>query len=100
MKRFRQTIQRWRSKTLRCIDCGCRPWDKGEDFYIRNPLWKLIVPEDGVICIGCFETRLGRKLVRTDFSLWFRNNRWFGDKRRKINNPPSARLADRLKLRA
>jgi hypothetical protein len=73
----------------------------GEDFYVTHGLWILTVPEakrDGIICIGCFEKRLGRKLTKRDFAPWFRKNRWHGDQRRLINDPPSRRLAERLKL--
>lgn len=86
---------------LRCTDCRCKPWDMGEDFYVSDGLWMLTMPvakRDNVICIGCFEKRLGRKLTRVDFKKWFRGNRWYGDQRRKLNDPPSKRLIDRMKL--
>jgi hypothetical protein len=63
-----------------------------EDFHVHNELWDATVPEEGgvriwqwnadgsrssrrrdtetsiVMCIGCFEKRLGRQLVRSDFT--------------------------------
>ncbi len=84
----------------RCIDCKCQAWRKGEDFYVHDKLWKKVVPEGGIICIKCFEERMGRRLRPNDFKRWFRNNRWWGNQKRKINNPPSKRLQDRLGLRA
>jgi hypothetical protein len=53
---------------------------------------------DDIICVGCFEKRLGRKLNRNDFQPWFRNNCWYGDKKKPLNDPPSERLIDRLQL--
>ena len=88
---------------LVCTDCHIEPWNMGEDFYVNDGLWYLTLPKikwESVICIGCFEKRLGRKLARKDFKLWFRNNRCWGNQRRKLNDPPSDRLADRLKLKA
>ncbi|HKX76093.1 MAG TPA: hypothetical protein VJR05_11975 [Acidimicrobiia bacterium] len=75
--------------SLRCYDCGIDAWmfeEDGqlvhEDFYVPNELWDSVCPddmveryiEDGVefgdghfiICIGCFEKRLGRELTRGD----------------------------------
>ena len=86
---------------LRCTDCRSRPWDKGEDFYVTDGLWLTIMPvkkRDHVICIGCFEKRLGRRLTRRDFKPWFRNNCWYKNKKKKLNDPPSKRLAERLQL--
>lgn len=84
---------------LKCTDCGCKPWDMGEDFYVCDGLWVLVMPKkkrDNIICIGCFEERLGRKLRRTDFKKWFRNNGCWGNRRIPLNDPPSARLINRL----
>jgi len=89
--------------SLRCSDCRCRPWAEGEDFYVLKGLWHLVIPRSkwgDVICIGCFEKRLGRKLEKKDFARWFRNNRWWGNRYRKVNHPPSERLSDRLQLMA
>jgi len=85
-----------------CVDCGCHPWRRGEDFYVNNGLWKFVMRENAtaIICIGCFEHRLGRPLVKRDIAKWFRKNRWWGDQRRKLNNPPSKRLREILGLGA
>lgn len=81
-----------------CIDCKCLPWSIGEDFYVNDKLWKSTVPDNGIICIECFEKRLGRKLTKRDFKPWFRKNRCFGDQRWKLNRHPSQRLKERLGL--
>jgi hypothetical protein len=90
-------------RSLCCFDCGGEPWGHGEDFYVRNSLWLLVIPSrkrTGIICLDCFEKRLGRRLIRKDFQIWFRENRWFGDNRRKINHPISLKLSQRIKKRA
>lgn len=84
-----------------CPDCGVNAWNKGEDFYVTDRIWKSTIPNhmrDDVFCIGCFESRLGRKLQKRDFKAWFHTNRWWGDKTRKVNERPSDRLKERLKL--
>lgn len=74
-----------------CTDCGIDAWvieEDGnivhEDFYVSNELWDATCPDDNVvrwttsdgtelgqgrfvICIGCFERRLGRQLTLRDF---------------------------------
>jgi hypothetical protein len=73
-----------------CPDCGIDAWrfEEGgrivhEDFYVHDELWDATCPDDDivrwtqngtdfaqgrfVICIGCFEKRLGRQLTRQDF---------------------------------
>jgi hypothetical protein len=76
-----------------CRDCGIEAWNQWdeqqgchahEDFYVHDELWDGACPddlieevrfEDGttgrngtyVLCIGCFEQRLGRPLIAADF---------------------------------
>jgi hypothetical protein len=69
-----------------CVDCGIDAWnqpDGHEDFYVHNDLWDSVCPDDNVkqwveggvtlregtfvICIECFEERLGRRLTPSDF---------------------------------
>jgi hypothetical protein len=92
-----------------CPDCGIDAWgieEDGqvvhEDFYVANELWDAVCPDDNVrryvedgvdfgegnfvICIGCFERRLGRKLTREDLRV--EPSLLFGV-------PPSKRYQDR-----
>lgn len=55
----------------RCFTCGQNTGD-GEDFYVHDDLWSTYGVE-GMLCIGCLETRLGRKLVPEDFKDGFRD---------------------------
>jgi len=73
-----------------CHDCGIDAWDFEEDgrtvteeFYVSNELWDAAAPDDEVIrwttedgtdlgqgrfvlCLACFERRLGRTLTKDD----------------------------------
>jgi hypothetical protein len=54
-----------------CNDCGVDtasfPDGKSEYYMVHDGLWSQAGMEDGDLCIGCLETRLGRKLAPTDF---------------------------------
>ncbi len=96
-----------------CPDCGLAAWrlkeghrEAHEDFYVHDELWDTVCPDDQivewteggitfregrfVICIGCFERRLGRELNREDFT---------GPPRRLFGVPPSYRFRSRWKRR-
>lgn len=51
-----------------CYDCNEDTWD--EYYMIRDPLWVLatISKPAHLLCIGCVEHRLGRKLTKADFT--------------------------------
>lgn len=52
-----------------CLDCTIYTSELGEYFTIRKATWLAAVPEDdGMLCIGCVEQRLGRKLTYDDFT--------------------------------
>ena len=58
-----------------CIDCekpDCWAFMEDgihvhEDFYVHDSLFEATCPDGGIICIPCFEKRLGRPLTRDDF---------------------------------
>lgn len=51
-----------------CLDCQQNTSVLNEYYMVNFSLWIQCVPEDeGMLCIGCLETRLGRQLVSTDF---------------------------------
>ena len=54
------------SETL-CVDCAVETIH--DEFYIvENDVWSAAQgPDDGCLCIGCLETRLGRQLHGGDF---------------------------------
>jgi len=54
---------------LACLDCQVVPVE--EHYMLYDALWLGINPKDeGVLCIGCAERRLGRQLKPTDFTGW------------------------------
>lgn len=87
-----------------CRDCGINAWSftadgrrVHEDFYVHDGLWDAVCPDDGVegtyvLCIGCFERRLGRRLTREDLKHGANVARapWPGR-----GTPPSSRFVDR-----
>jgi hypothetical protein len=53
---------------FKCMDCGINTKDINEYYMVEDELWLKAVPEDeGMLCIGCLEKRLGRKLNKNDF---------------------------------
>ena len=52
-----------------CIDCRENTSDMDEYYMVRDAVWRAATGEipDGMLCVGCLEARLGRRLDRTDF---------------------------------
>lgn len=103
-----------------CRDCGIEAWHQWdeaqgcyahEDFYVHHELWDSVCPDDlveefrdengevsgrngtYVLCIGCFEERLGRQLTRQDFSYHEPDEGYW---RLLVGRPASTRFRDRL----
>lgn len=55
-----------------CVDCGVDTYARGVDEYymVHNEVWAAagMLPRDGMLCIGCLEARLGRRLTAVDFT--------------------------------
>jgi hypothetical protein len=50
-----------------CVDCGI---DTIHEYYmVTDEVWRLagMLRHGGMLCIGCLETRIKRRLVRDDF---------------------------------
>jgi hypothetical protein len=62
-----------------CFDCGQDTGEYGlnEYYAVHNHVWALtgLGPEDGLLCVGCLERRIGRQLSGGDFPDVF-INRW------------------------
>jgi len=76
-------------KRFICIDC-IKDTGKIAKFYmLRDEVWALTgLGTTGMLCIGCAEGRIGRKLVKLDFNLSYLNT---------MPMARSMRLSDRLK---
>ena len=52
-----------------CLDCGADTDAINESYLLHDELWHKVNPaEAGMLCVGCCERRLGRKLRRNDFT--------------------------------
>lgn len=76
-------------KKWKCLDCKQDTGKIGEHYFVHTTLWLSIVGSiSGMLCISCFETRLGRQLVKSDFTDAYINRLNYGVK--------SQRLVERL----
>ena len=57
---------------LFCVDCkqNVGPLGLDEIYMVQDSLWALarMTPTGGMLCIGCLELRIGRRLVAGDFT--------------------------------
>jgi hypothetical protein len=58
--------------TAPCHDCGINTLplaqpDRAEYYMVQHAIWDEFGPDKGYMCIGCLETRMGRKLNSADF---------------------------------
>jgi hypothetical protein len=53
-----------------CVDCGADTLRLGEYYMVWRDVWAAAGPDcdDGMLCIGCLEARLGRRLSTLDFT--------------------------------
>ena len=57
-----------RMESMLCIECGVDTGDIDEYYMVQDEVWHHVNPDrDGMLCIGCLEKRLGRKLTPADF---------------------------------
>lgn len=56
-------------KRFLCRDCGICTHEINEYYMVLNEVWleSGLKKYDGMLCIGCLEARLGRKLEHKDF---------------------------------
>jgi hypothetical protein len=55
-------------KKFLCLDCYVDTGKIHEHYFIETILWLSVVgSKTGMLCIGCLENRLGRRLVPSDF---------------------------------
>ena len=75
------------ARCFACLDCGfdCHSDEGGEYYMVHDRVWKEARPEDwGMLCVGCLEKRLGRRLTPRDFT------------GAPVNNPHVKRKSDRI----
>lgn len=52
-----------------CLDCGDNTFYKEEYYMLRDEVWDSVA-DQGMLCVSCFENRLGRSLNSADFALY------------------------------
>lgn len=73
-----------------CVECKANTADLDEYYMVTDEIWAEVgmTPNGGMLCIGCLEDRLQRRLTRSDFPNY------------PVNSGPyfkrSERLRDRL----
>ena len=52
-----------------CKDCGVNTKEIGEYYAVHDPVWRQsgLGENDGKLCLGCLEKRIGRQLTPEDF---------------------------------
>lgn len=88
----------WPINISSCADCGVGTNTLGEYYMVCDAIWQQAwagrrkswhgeVPGTEILCIGCLEQRLGRKLMRCDFT------------DATVNNPDDPTISERLRDR-
>lgn len=76
-------------KKFLCLDCEIDTGKIHEHYFIVTDLWLSVVgSKNGMLCVGCLESRIGRLLTKFDFPDVTINNPKYEAK--------SQRLMDRL----
>ena len=58
-----------------CVDCGYNTI--GDEYYmVHDEVWQAAGMDEGMLCVGCLETRLGRMLGADDFPRVPVNDEW------------------------
>jgi len=71
-----------------CLDCKRDTSQLREHYFLKGEIWSRVHSSAiGMLCIGCVETRLGRKLTASDFT------------DAHINDPKRYEMSDRLRSR-
>jgi hypothetical protein len=74
-----------------CLDCSRDTAVAREYYMVRKKLWLAANPSGkGMLCVGCLEKRLGRRLTPTDFTDCLLNTEF------SPCGPKSRRLKSRL----
>jgi len=60
--------QREIERRFKCKDCKVNTGTIAEYYMVEDRVWKKAGNEAGMLCIGCLEDRLGRRLHTNDFS--------------------------------
>lgn len=74
------------NKKMVCHDCGKNVCENPVDYFmVMDELWNQYGVGRGLLCLSCFEKRLGRPLVKEDIKICELNIEW---------NPYTRKLLD------
>jgi hypothetical protein len=66
--RVRQWAPRASLPDFDCRDCGVNTRVLEEYYFVRPEIWRQAKGDKRMLCIGCLERRLGRRLGQRDFA--------------------------------
>jgi hypothetical protein len=66
--RVAELENRWKAR-FRCVDCEFDTLDQ-QYYMVSDELWARtgLGPQDGMLCLACFERRSGHRLQAIDFT--------------------------------
>lgn len=68
VRSIRRVVRRYRNwEKWFCLDCGEHTGRMGEFYMVEDWVWADGAGGSGMLCIGCLEERLGRRLESRDF---------------------------------
>lgn len=77
-------------KRFLCLDCQVDTGKIHEHYFIHTEIWLSVVgSKKGMLCVGCLENRLKRRLTHLDFPAITVNNPRY--------EPKSQRLMERMR---
>lgn len=84
-KDFQRRAYKHKSSLI-CKDCGKDIFENPVDYFmVTDELWEQYGVGKGLLCLDCFEKRLGRPLVKEDIKICELNIEW---------NPYTRKLLD------
>ena len=51
-----------------CVDCGKNTFQTDDYYMVKQWIWEKFGVGHGMLCIGCLEKRMGRKLTKDDLT--------------------------------
>lgn len=79
-----------------CVDCYLDTYEADEYYMVHNHLWTIYGPKRGMLCIGCLEERMGRKLNAADFTDYPINRNPDQYRSSRLRNRLSAKPSERV----
>lgn len=72
-------------KNFECKDCHVNTLENNEYYMVHDKIWIKAKMKKGMLCIGCIEKRLKRKLTTNDFTEYPINKDFLPKSKRLLN---------------